>query len=44
MLVGAGMLPLIYYLVLPEVSERGLGRVDQWLTFIQEGTGGIQSE
>lgn len=36
-LTGVGLLPLIYYLVLPEVSERASGRIDQYLEFLREG-------
>ena len=37
LLAGVGVLPLIYYLVLPEVSERATGRIDQYLEFLKEG-------
>ena len=36
-LAGVGTLPLIYYFVLPEVSERASGRIDQYLEFLKEG-------
>lgn len=36
-LTGVGALPLIYYLVLPEVSDRASGRIDQYLEFLQDG-------
>lgn len=37
LLTGVGMLPLIYYLILPEVSDRASGRIDQYLEFLKEG-------
>ncbi|GHC47967.1 FtsW/RodA/SpoVE family cell cycle protein [Roseibacillus persicicus] len=37
MLTGVGLLPIIYYLVLPEVSDRATGRIDQYLEFLKEG-------
>ena len=36
-MVGVGMLPLIYYLVLPEVSSRATGRIDQYLDMLEKG-------
>jgi rod shape determining protein RodA len=34
-LIGAGLLPLIYFVVLPMVSERGPQRIDTWLRMLQ---------
>lgn len=34
-LVGAGMIPLLYFIVLPLVSERGPERIDVWLRMMQ---------
>jgi len=34
---GVGFLPLIYYLVLPEISDRASGRIDQYLQFLKDG-------
>ena len=36
-LVGLGTLPLIYYLVLPEVSERATGRIELYLEILADG-------
>ena len=36
-LTGVGMLPIIYYLILPEVSDRASGRIDQYLEFLRDG-------
>jgi rod shape determining protein RodA len=35
-LIGAGMLPLIYFVALPLVSKRGPERIDTWLRMLQE--------
>ena len=37
LLTGVGMLPIIYYLILPEVSDRASGRIDQYLEFLRDG-------
>lgn len=34
-LVGAGLLPLLYFVALPLVSERGPERIDTWLRMMQ---------
>ncbi len=34
-LIGAGMLPLLYFVALPLVSERGPQRIDTWLRMMQ---------
>jgi rod shape determining protein RodA len=34
-LIGAGMIPLLYFVVLPLVSERGPERIDTWLRMMQ---------
>ena len=34
-LVGAGVLPLLYFVALPMVSERGPERIDTWLRMMQ---------
>lgn len=34
-LVGAGLLPILYFVVLPMVSERGPKRIDLWLRMLQ---------
>ena len=34
-LIGAGMLPLLYFIALPLVSERGPQRIDTWLRMMQ---------
>lgn len=33
--LGAGIIPLLYFVVLPEVSERGPERIDIWLRMMQ---------
>ncbi|HVJ46168.1 MAG TPA: FtsW/RodA/SpoVE family cell cycle protein [Luteolibacter sp.] len=35
-LIGAGMLPLLYFVALPLVSKRGPERIDVWLRMAQE--------
>lgn len=35
LLVGVGMLPILYYIVLPEVSDRGSDRIEQFLEFVK---------
>ena len=35
-LIGAGFLPLLYYVALPLVSERGPERIDIWLRMMQD--------
>ncbi len=37
LVTGIGTLPIIYYLVLPAVSDRATGRIDQYLEFLREG-------
>lgn len=32
---GVGVLPLLYYIVLPSVSDRAAGRVDQYIAMVQ---------
>jgi rod shape determining protein RodA len=34
-LIGAGLLPLLYFVVLPMVSKRGPERIDTWLRMLQ---------
>jgi rod shape determining protein RodA len=34
-MIGAGMLPLLYFVALPLVSERGPQRIDVWLRMLQ---------
>ncbi len=34
-LIGAGLLPILYFVVLPLVSERGPQRIDTWLRMMQ---------
>ncbi|MCX6876082.1 MAG: FtsW/RodA/SpoVE family cell cycle protein [Verrucomicrobia bacterium] len=34
-LIGAGVLPILYFVVLPMVSERGPERIDLWLRMLQ---------
>lgn len=34
-LIGAGMIPLLYFVALPLVSERGPERIDVWLRMLQ---------
>jgi rod shape determining protein RodA len=36
MLIGAGCIPLLYYVVLPVVSKRGPERIDIWLRMMQD--------
>ncbi|MBB21938.1 MAG: hypothetical protein CMN04_03455 [Roseibacillus sp.] len=36
-LVGAGILPIIYFIILPGVSERGYARVNNYLENVQRG-------
>ena len=36
-LVGAGVLPIIYFIILPGVSERGYARVNNYLENVQRG-------
>ena len=36
-LVGAGVLPIIYFIILPNVSERGYARVNNYLENVQRG-------
>jgi rod shape determining protein RodA len=36
-LIGAGVLPIIYFIVLPGVSERGYARVNNYLENVQNG-------
>ncbi len=43
-LIGAGLLPWMYYLVLPEVSERGPERIDTWLRMMQDKPVDIREE
>ncbi len=35
--LGIGMLPLVYYFVLPMASDRAVGRIDQYLEILREG-------
>ena len=35
-LIGAGLLPLVYFVALPLVSERGPERIDIWLRMLRE--------
>lgn len=34
-LIGAGLLPILYFIVLPMVSKRGPERIDTWLRMLQ---------
>jgi len=36
LLVGIGILPILYYIVLPAVSDRGPQRIETWLRMMQE--------
>ena len=36
-LIGAGILPIIYFIILPGVSERGYARVNNYLENVQRG-------
>lgn len=36
-LIGVGLIPIIYYVVLPMVSERGAGRIDNYLENLERG-------
>lgn len=42
--VSAGMLPIIYFVVLPLVSERGPDRIDLWLRMVQGQEVDIQGD
>ncbi|MBK1881446.1 FtsW/RodA/SpoVE family cell cycle protein [Luteolibacter pohnpeiensis] len=34
-LIGAGFIPILYFIILPMVSERGPARIDTWLRMLQ---------
>ena len=36
-LIGIGIIPIIYFLILPVVSERGAGRIDNYLENLKRG-------
>ena len=43
-LIGAGMIPLLYFVALPLVSERGPERIDTWLRMMREQEVDISDE
>jgi len=43
-LIGAGMIPLLYFVALPLVSERGPQRIDTWLSMMQGQEVNISNE
>jgi len=43
-LVGIAMLPLVYFVVLPNVSKRGPERIDLWLRMVQDREVDISGE
>jgi rod shape determining protein RodA len=36
LLIGLAALPLLYFIVLPQASERGMARIELWLDLVQE--------
>lgn len=43
-LIGVGMLPILYFVVLPSVSERGPVRIETWLRMMQDKEVDIKEE